>query len=233
MDPNLLITALVAILCTALIGVVLWRQAAAKQTQLIEEQRGNTQQLEKQLHLKERDFLAERNQLEIAHTDSVRAARAAAFEDGRQLGLTEGNAVHINELSSQRLALVSKFEAEREQALTEARDKVRAEYELQTKLFSVKISPYVSVREEKGLLRNTYETTAGYQYRLLVNGIPAFAPHVVAEQTEVKMEMNPEVERLLVQTAERAADAAITLYLGGSPQFAKLAEPIIKRLPKL
>ena len=66
-----------------------------------------------------------------------------------------------------------------------------------------------------------------------MNGIPAFAPHVVAEQTEVKKEVNPEVERLLVQTAERAADAAITLYLGGSPQFAKLAEPIIKRLPKL
>lgn len=233
MDPNLLITALVSILCTALIGVVLWRQAAVKQTRLIEEQRANTQQLEKQLHLKERDFLAERNQLEIAHTDSVRVARAAAFEDGRQLGLTEGNAIHINELSSQRLALVSKFEAEREKALTEAREKVRAEYELQTKLFSVKISPYVSVREEKGLLRNTYETTAGYQYQLLVNGIPAFAPHVVAEQIEVKKEVNPEVERLLVQTAERAADAAITLYLGGSPQFAKLAEPIIKRLPKL
>jgi hypothetical protein len=210
----------------------LWRQAAARQAQLIAEQRENTQKLEKQIHLQERDFLAERNQLEIAYADSIRTARAAAFEDGRKMGLSEGNAVHISELSSQRLELLNKFEIEREQALTEARDKVRAEYELQTKLFSVKISPYVCVREDKGILRNSYETAAGYQYQLLVNGIPAFAPHVVTEHTEIKKEVNPEVERLLIRTAERAADAAISLYLGGSPQFAKLAEPIIKRIPK-
>ncbi len=191
------------------------------------------QQLEKQIHLKERDFLAERNQLEIAHADNIRSARAAAFEDGRKSGLTEASAVHMNELSSQRQELLSKFETEREQAVTDVRDKVRAEYELQTKLFSVKISPYVCVREDKGILRNSYETAAGYQYQLLVNGIPAFAPHVVTEHTEIKKEVNPEVERLLIQTAERAADAAISLYLGGSPQFARLAEPIIKRIPKV
>ena len=233
MESDLLLTALATALVTTSIGALLWRHAAAKQTLHLQEHLGNTQQLEKELHIKERDFLAERNRLEIAQADNARVVRATAFEEGRKLGLTEGNAVHINELSTQRSALVCKYEAEREQALTLARDKLRAEYELQTKLFSVKISPYVSVREDNGFIRNTYETTAGYQYQLLVNGIPAFAPHVVAEQTEVKKEVNPEIERLLVQAAERAAQAAINMYLGGSPQFAKLAEPIIKRLPKL
>jgi hypothetical protein len=233
MDFDLLLPAIGATLSTSLVGLALWRRAAARQAQLIEEQRKSMQQLEKQIHLKERDFLAERNQLEIAHADNIRSARAAAFEDGRKSGLTEASAVHMNELSSQRQELLSKFETEREQAVTDVRDKVRAEYELQTKLFSVKISPYVCVREDKGILRNSYETAAGYQYQLLVNGIPAFAPHVVTEHTEIKKEVNPEVERLLIQTAERAADAAISLYLGGSPQFARLAEPIIKRIPKV
>jgi hypothetical protein len=233
MNTDLLLIAIGASICTALIGFALWHQAAARQAQLIGEQRENTQKLEKQIHLQERDFLAERNQLEITHADNVRIARAEAFEDGRRMGLIESNADHMNELSLQRLELLKKFETEREQALTEVRDKVRAEYELQTKLFSVKISPYVCVREDKGILRSSYETAAGYQYQLLVNGIPAFTPHVVTEHTEIKKEVNPEVERLLIRTAERAADAAISLYLGGSPQFAKLAEPIIKRIPKV
>ena len=163
MDSSAFVLALIGSLSIVLVAVLLWRKCAAKQAQSIEEQRSVTQQLEKQLHVKERDFLAERNQLEITYSETVRAARTAAFEDGRQLGLTERNAAHITELSAQRSALGTKFESEREQALTEAREKLRAEYELQSKLFTVKISPYVSVREDKGLLRNSYETTTGYQ----------------------------------------------------------------------
>ena len=57
-------------------------------------------------------------------------------------------------------------------------------------------------------------SVSGYQYQLLVNGMPAFSPHIVAERTETKKATNPELERALLQTAERAADAAIQLYLG-------------------
>ncbi len=232
MDESVLLAGLIGSLATLLIGAAIWRRMAAMQIQLTEDQRRHAQELEKRLHLKERDFLAERNGLEVAHAESVRVARAAAFEEGRNLGRTEENAEHINELTNQRVALMAKFEAERDRALTEAQDKIRAEYELQTKLFSVKISPYVSIVEEGGLLRKSYETRAGYQYQLLVNGIPAFSPHVVSEHTEVKKEVNPEVERMLLRTAERAANAAIDLYLGGSTQFAKLTEPILKRMPR-
>ena len=48
----------------------------------------------------------------------------------------------------------------------------------------------------------------------------------------MKKAINPEVEKLLLQSALRAADEAIKLYLGGSTQFARLADPIIRRLPK-
>ena len=188
--------------------------------------------MEKELHVKERDFLAERNSLEMKHAEDGRAARGAAFEEGRRLGSTEASAAHLGELTAQRSALVARFETEKEQAVHEAREKLRSEFELQTKLFTVRISPYVSIKEGKGLINHDHETITGYQYQLLVNGIPAFAPHVVAEQTEIKKSINPEVERLLLESAKRAADAAIDVYLGGSTQFAKLAEPIVRRLPK-
>jgi hypothetical protein len=109
---------------------------------------------------------------------------------------------------------------------------MRNEYELQTKLFSVKISPYVCVRATGTLLNKHVEAETGYQYQLLVNGIPAFAPHIIVENSETRKELNAEVEKLLLGSAQRAASAAIDAYLGGSRQFAKLAEPIIKRLPR-
>lgn len=232
MDPTTITTVFAAVNATSLVAMLLARSALAKQERAYQRQIVDAREMEKQLHLRERDFLSERNQLELEHADALRAARAAAFEEGRRLGQTYGNASRVNELTEQRQTLLAKFETERAQAVAEARERLRAEYELQSKLFTVKISPYVSIQENRALIGHKYETVSGYQYQLLVNGIPAFSPHIVAEQTEKKKAINPEVERLLLPYAERAADAAIKLYLGGNSQFAKLAEPILKRLPR-
>lgn len=219
-------------LVTALVSLLLWRHFSSKQREELASQVAATRELEKQLHLKDRDFLEERNRIELKNVENLRAARATAFEEGRQLGLAESNRDHVNELATQRSELITKREMEREQAAAEARDKLRSEYELQTKLFTVKISPYVKITEDKGLFSDKYETISGYQYQLLVNGIPAFSPHVVPERTEIKKSINEELERMLIQTAQGAAEAAIQLYLGGSPQFAKLAPPLVERLTK-
>ena len=216
----------------AVIAFLLWNRASDRQAKALAKQLEASRELEKEIHIRERDFLAERNRLEIEKSDAIRMAEIGAFARGREQGVVENHAAHISELATQRSELLKKVEEEREGAASEAREKVRAEYELQSKLFTVKITPYVSITEDKGLIRNEFETVAGYQYQLLVNGIPAFSPHLVPEHTEVKRSLNPEVERSLIQTAQRAADAAIDMYLGGNGQFAKLAAPIIKRLPK-
>ncbi len=216
----------------AIIAFWLWNRASIRKDKALAEQHGRNRELEKEIHIRERDFLAERNKLELERLEMIRIAQGEAFEKGKQQGLAENNATHITELTNQRYELLKQAEQEREQVVEEAREKLRAEYELQTKLFTVKITPYVSIKESKGFIQNEFETVAGYQYQLLVNGIPAFSPHVVPEHTEVKRSLNPEVEKALIQTAQRAADSAIDMYLGGNGQFAKLAEPIIKRLPK-
>ena len=229
---QLLGVAVVTAAFVSVVAILLWNRASDRQAKALARQLEASRELEKEIHIRERDFLAERNKLEVEKSETIRAAQADSFEKGRQQGIVENHAVHIAELANQRSELFKKIEEERDRAASEAREKLRAEYELQSKLFTVKITPYVSITEDKGLIRHKFETVAGYQYQLLVNGIPAFSPHIVPEHTEVKRSLNPEVEKALIQTAQRAADSAIDMYLGGNGQFAKLAEPIIKRLPK-
>lgn len=219
-------------LVTFLVALVLWRQASAKLRNELERQVNSVRELEKQIHIKDREFLEERNRIELSSFETLRAAKNISYEEGRQLGLTESLRDHINELASLRTELSKKFGIEQQQAIEDARERLRAEYELQTKLFTVKISPYVKITEDKSLFGDKYETVTGYQYQLLVNGIPAFSPHIVPERIEIKKVINEELERMLIQTAQHAAEAAIQLYLGSSPQFAKLAPLLIERLIK-
>ena len=232
MEYTYLVVATGATLTIIFIALFLWRQASAKLRGELALQVATARELEKQLHIKDREFLEERNHIELSNVESLRTAKAISFEEGRQLGLAESHRSHINELTSQHSELSKKFENERLQAVEDARERLRAELELQTKLFTVKISPYVKITEDKSMFGDKYETVTGYQYQLLVNGIPAFSPHVVPERTEVKKAINEELERMLIQTAQNAAEAAILLYLGGSPQFAKLAPLLIERLNK-
>lgn len=190
-------------------------------------------ELEKELHRKERDFLAERNQLESNHFDRVRAAREAAYAEGQENGRAQKDLEHLSEISRLQAEFANKLISEREVAANEAREKLRAEYELQNKLFSIQISPFVRVTDVKELFSTKHEAEAGYQYQLLVNGIPAFQPHVIIERTETRKEVNEENIRELAGAAKQFASSAISMYLGGTPgQFAKLAPAVIKRLTK-
>lgn len=188
------------------------------------------QELEKQLHLKERDFLDERNRLEVTHLENIKHAKNAAFEEGRQLGVTEGERDHLSRIMAMQTESAAKLQEEREKAAVEAREKLRAEYELQSKLFSVQISPLVRIVDDKRLFGSEYRTEVGYQYQLLINGIPAFQPHVLIERSETRKEVNEERINELTKVAKQIAESAIDMYLGANGQFAKLAMPIVKRL---
>jgi predicted ATP-dependent protease len=221
-----------AVLGAGVLGALVWWIARSKFARKLAELEATVRELQKDLFHKDREYLAKVNELEQAQAAALRDARASASEEGRQQGMRERDASCRSELDEQRRALKKRCEGEVEQAKAATREQMRNEYELQTKLFSVKISPYVCVRATGTLLNKHVEAETGYQYQLLVNGIPAFAPHIIVENSETRKELNAEVEKLLLGSAQRAASAAIDAYLGGSRQFAKLAEPIIKRLPR-
>ncbi len=96
----------------------------------------------------------------------------------------------------------------------------------------MKISPYVEVVAVKVLFKDEEETSAGYQYQLLVNGIPAFQPHVIIESKQRHSKVNEENVRAVLAFAKGSAEAAIQMYLGANAQLAKLGPEIVKRIDK-
>ena len=227
---------LLAVLFLALGFAAAWVFIRSKLAQLqavCDEREENLREAQKSVYEKERGFLEERNRIELLHADALQAAKAEAHEQGRQLGVVEGKSQHLEEVIALKAEFSAKLAAEVDTAVTEARKRLTAEYELQTKLFTVQVSPFVRVSDISTLFTTEYEVETGYQYQLLVNGIPAFQPHYIIERSEVRKEVKEENVRELVSMAKDFATNAIETYLGaGGGKFAKLAGEIVKRLPK-
>jgi hypothetical protein len=188
-------------------------------------------ELEGSVHKSELGRQADRIRFENEQHELLKAEKTKAYEEGRELGRVAQRKEHIEELTQLHQQCSKKVSEEVEKAVAETRDKVRTEYELQSKMFSVQISPFVEIIEDKGLIRSTYSSEVGYQYQLLVNGIPVFQPHVIAERSEVRKEISPEKVKELALLATEMATKAIDTYLGGSGQaFGKLAPLIVKQI---
>jgi len=143
----------------------------------------------------------------------------------RQLHLKECEC--LDRLTEQKRKLVAAQQTELRGAVSDARETQRAEMELQSKLFSVKVSPYLEISDSRAWMRSRHRSVSGYQYQLLVNGIPAFAPHVVQEGVETSDIVD---EERLIQVAKDAAQLAVQLYAGGASQFVEIGAPIVRRL---
>jgi hypothetical protein len=219
-------------MATLTIAWMFWRKEKQGLHLELTQQVTEARELEKKMHVRERDFLEEKNLIELAKTETLRNARATGYEDGRAFGQSERERDHLTEVTKLRSEFALQLTKEREIATCDARDRLRAEYELQTKLFTVKICPYVRITEDKSMFNRKHELVSGYQYQLLINGIPAFSPHVVRERTEIKSEINPQLEASLLGIADKAADAAVNMYLGGNIQFARLSPAIVERISK-
>lgn len=208
--------------CAATLAVLLRRredlisEVAERDTQI--------RDLEKQLHLQARDSLEERNQAIVEETSALHRAREAGFEEGRAYGRGERQRDHLDELTSQKADLMRSQEEEIRRAKKEALETQRAEFELQTKVFAVIIRPYVNVSTVGNWVRKKYKSVQGVQYQLLVNGIPAFAPTIVEENTETIEVWDDDTKRLLISGATDLAKTAIQCYLGGASQFVQLAD---------
>lgn len=191
-----------------------------------------TNEAERKIHLNEMDYLSDKNKTAIAYADAITESRTASFEEGRKQGKAEQELETNMKLADQKTEFAVRLQAEREQSASEARDKQRAEQELQAKLFSIKISPYAQLLTDNGIFKNTHEGKVGYQYQLLVNGIPAFQPHVVIERHEKIEQADQAIKNTLLSIAQNCAEAAVATYLGTNPQFAKLSQPIFEQFEK-
>jgi len=230
MNTDIVVSAISASILTFALLSILFKRERTKSAAELTQHVAETRELEKKIHVREREFLNERNEAEIVKRDELREARRLGYEEGREFGQTERERDHLDEVTRIKTEFAQRIVSECELAAFAAQEKIRAEYERQSKLFSVKICPYLRITEDKSLFNKKHELVSGYQYQLLINGIPAFAPHVVPERTEIHSEINPELEKTLLGVARGAAEAAIGIYLGGNAQFAKMAPEKVERV---
>lgn len=172
-------------------------------------------ELEKTVHVKETLFLEEKNKKELEYQQSLKQAKENSYAEGFSVGKMHNEKDHKIEIIKLQSELTEKMIMEKEVSAKSAREVLKAEFESQNKLFSISIHPYVKVIKDEGFFNKEYKSHVGYQYQLLINGIPAFQPHVVVEKTEEHKEFDQALKTQLVSIASGAAKTAAEIYLGG------------------
>jgi cell division protein FtsB len=78
---------------------------------------------------------------------------------------------------------ISKLQKENEETFFEGLRKGRNERLDQDDDYKIQIRPYVKKTSKSGFFSESYKADIGYQYQLLVKGIPCFEPHVVIQES--------------------------------------------------
>ncbi|WP_314436693.1 hypothetical protein [Massilia timonae] len=205
--PILIAVVLTSILCLSGHVVILRRKMLQSK---LDQQRIN--ELELQVHAVERRFGQELNEIESAH-------HAVLSEERKKLA--ELHLAHAQDLMR-----------ERETVTAAVKEQARRDVEEQASLFSVAVRPYVRVVNDDGYFSSNYESQAGYQYQLLINGIPAFQPHIIVESVECTKTFNDENLKELLQLATNAAETAINMYAMKAGGSVSIAQAIVERVSK-
>lgn len=221
------IAAIISVAVTAILSVAWCRRLLKSRDEELSNKLAALNKKDKDMHALEMSYLAKQKEAELRHTEVLATERLASFNEGKEYAQNDHSLALGKALAEQKSEFIEKLAQGRERASEEARNKTRAEFEIQAKLFSIKISPYAQILTDKGIVWDDYETKVGYQYQLLINGIPAFQPHIVVERHEKIKEVDPNVKQALIKIASQCAEAALKTYLGANPQFGELAPPIV------
>lgn len=190
-----------------------------------------TRDLEKQIHIKERDFIDEKNKIETAHHEAIKTIRENSYKDGFDHGMAEKEKDHLIAITNLNSKYLEDVRKECARAAQEARNELKADLDKKGKIFSVSIRPYVKTIKNSGVFYDDYSSDVGYQYQLLVNGIPAFSPHIIVEKTEAVSDFKEENMKYLIEQAKEAAKIAVKVYLGDvSSMFNLIDAPVINQI---
>lgn len=131
----------------------------------------------------------------------------------KNLDLIRKHSAELEKSNSEHREVIANYCQDAQKKLEEeyARGKRQGELdsEEKAKAFAVIVRPYVSQTKE-GSFFKSYNLEIGYQYQLLVNGIPCFEPHVVIEQRTEEKEMNTELIEKVTEIAVNTAKKAVS-----------------------
>ena len=228
---SLMITAALVALGTASALVLYYSRTARALEVKIRELDSQANDHQKSVHRLEAEHLKSCNAREIEHHEISKKLKDQQYAAGFEHGIASSQKDHLIEITNIK-SLHREELANRElEAEKKGRSIAKMEHEAQVKAFGVEIRPYVRIEKDVGIIKDEHKSYTGYQYQLLVNGIPAFQPHVVIEHTEEFKEVDKETLGQLLKLAHKAADVAATAYLGGSPSGAmKIGQEIVKQV---
>ena len=174
-----------------------------------------------------------KNDLELEHHSLAKRAREEHYNEGFQHGVTSSQKDHLIEITNLRAAHREELAQREAEAEKRGRSMAKLEHEAQVKAFGVEIRPYVKIEKDIGVIWDNHKSHTGYQYQLLVNGIPAFQPHVVVEHSEEIRQVDKEMVAELVKLAQKGAETAAKVYLGGASPGALVIGPEIVQQVKV
>ena len=119
---------------------------------------------------------------------------------------------HANELLKLREEHHSLIRAADEKGFIEGTRLAELRNEKNVDALSVQVKPYVAKVKDEGIFSTKLSSEIGYQYQLLVHGIPCFQPHIVIEQKHAETEINDERLKFLTDKALETAKLAIQSY---------------------
>jgi hypothetical protein len=193
----------------------------------------NANEHQKEIHRLEAAHLKAKNDHELEHHSLAYRAREEHYTEGFQHGVASSQKDHLIEITNLRATHREELAEREAQAEKHGRAVAKLEHEAQVKAFGVEIRPYVKIEKDVGVIWDRHKSYTGYQYQLLVNGIPAFQPHVVVEHSEEIKEVDKQMVADLVKLAHKAADAAAKVYLGGASPGALVIGPEIVQQVKV
>ncbi|HDZ57244.1 MAG TPA: hypothetical protein ENI17_12740 [Pseudomonas xinjiangensis] len=230
---DIIIGALLGAVVMAGLGYLLVRQRVSSADNRAIDNEAKFRALDRQLHENEARFLQLKNTMDLENHENMKAQREKYLNEGIETGKSISAKDHQIEVTNLRAEFRQQLSEERQKAEDNGKRLARAEFESQSKAFGVSIKPYVLIEKSNGLLWNDSKAQVGYLYQLLVNGIPAFQPHIVIEKTEIDRQANQQNIDKLVELATRFADGAVRTYLGGSSgAMLEIGEPIVQEVKK-
>lgn len=173
-------------------------------------------ELEKQIHLEAANHLKLNNSTTRLHHEELNKEREKAEKEGFEQGVASCKKDHQIEITNLRSEHRDAITKERLEAEERGKKLAKAEIEAQTKAFSVLLRPYIKIEKNNGLIWSDHRSHTGYQYQLLINGIPAFQPHIFIEKTETIKSTDKETVKELIQLAQKSVEGAINIYLNGA-----------------
>jgi hypothetical protein len=150
----------------------------------------------------------------------------SVFEEFKKkyLEFEEEQKKYIDELSKQKIESYNKgFE------------EGYARAEMNSKILSLQIKPHWEKIEKRGFFKKTISEKIGYQYQLMVNGIPCLQPHFIIESELRISEANEDNINNIIMKVKDSIDNAVK-NIGGLASVAgdigQLKDSILKEITK-